>query len=129
MTSILNTLTSKSTSADRKLHFIHGARTSRARAFKDHIAQLKKSHANLQATFFTSHPTENEQHGVDFDHVGRVDLSKLDASKDLFVDAPTTEYYICGPDKFMTDVQAALKEKGVAADRIKMELFGTGGIN
>jgi nitric oxide dioxygenase len=129
MTSILNTLTSKSASAERKLHFIHGARTSGARAFKDHIAQLKKSHANLQATFFTSHPAESEQQGVDFDHVGRVDLSKLDASKDLFVDAPTTEYYICGPEKFMTDVQAALKEKGVSADRIKMELFGTGGIN
>ncbi|OOQ83607.1 Flavohemoprotein [Penicillium brasilianum] len=129
MTSILNTLTSKPASAERKLHFIHGARTSGARAFKDHIANLKKSHANLQATFFTSNPTEAETLGVDFDYVGRVDLSKLDASKDLFTDIPTTEYYICGPDKFMTDMQTTLKEKGVSADRIKMELFGTGGIN
>ncbi|KAF3402091.1 Flavohemoprotein [Penicillium rolfsii] len=129
MTSILNTLTSKSAPPERKLHFIHGARTSGARAFKEHVAKLKKSHANLQTTFFTSHPTEAEKQGVDFDHVGRVDLSKLDAKKDLFVDVPTTEYYICGPDKFMTDVQAALKQNGVGDDRIKMELFGTGGIN
>jgi nitric oxide dioxygenase len=129
MTSILNTLTSNPDSSARKLHFIHGARTSAARAFKDHIAGLKKSHANLQATFFTSDPAESENQGVDFDHVGRVDLGKLDAVKDLFVDVPTTEYYICGPDKFMTDMQAALTEKGVSADRIKMELFGTGGVH
>lgn len=129
MTSILNTLTSKTASSERKLHFIHGARTSGARAFKDHIAGLKKSHTHLQATFFTSHPAESEKQGVDFDHIGRVDLSKLDAGKDLFVDVPTTEYYICGPDKFMSDMQAALKEKGVGADRIKMELFGTGGVH
>lgn len=129
MTSILNTLISNPDSSARKLHFIHGARTSAARAFKDHIASLKKSHANLQATFFTSDPAESEKQGVDFGHVGRVDLGKLDAIKDLFVDAPTTEYYICGPDKFMTDMQAALTEKGVSADRIKMELFGTGGVH
>ncbi|KAJ5433467.1 Flavohemoprotein [Penicillium daleae] len=129
MTSILNTLTSKSACTERKLHFIHGARNSRARAFKDHLTELKKTHTNLQATFFTSNPSEAEKEGVNFDHVGRVDLSKLDASNDLLVDIPTTEYYICGPDKFMTDMQATLKENGVSADRIKMELFGTGGIN
>lgn len=129
MTSILNTLISSPDSSARKVHFIHGARTSAARAFKDHIAGVKKSRANLQTTFFTSDPAESEKAGVDFDHVGRVDLSKLDASKDLFVDVPTAEYYICGPDKFMIDMQATLQEKGVAADRIKTELFGTGGVH
>lgn len=129
MTSILNTLISSPDSSARKVHFIHGARTSAARAFKDHIAGVKKSRANLQTTFFTSDPAESEKAGVDFDHVGRVDLSKLDASKDLFVDVPTAEYYICGPDKFMIDMQVTLQEKGVAADRIKMELFGTGGVH
>lgn len=128
MTSILNTLISNPDSSTRKLHFIHGARTSAARAFKDHVVGLKKNHANLQVTFFTSDPAESEKQGVDFDHIGRVDLSKLDASKDLFVDVPTAEYYICGPDKFMIDMQATLQEKGVADDRIKMERFLTGSV-
>ncbi|KAF7715470.1 Uncharacterized protein PECH_007106 [Penicillium ucsense] len=128
MTSILNTLTSKPASAARKLHFIHGARTSAARAFRDHLDQLKQSHPHLQVTLFTGRPAENEKQGVDFEFGGRVDLSKLDAKQSLFTDAPNTEYYICGPDSFMTDMQAALKEMGVGADRIKMELFGTGGV-
>lgn len=126
LTSILNTLTSQS--SGRKLHFIHGARTSGVRAFKEYVSALTKGYPDLKATFFTSHPAEDEKEGVDYQYAGRVDLSKLDA-KDLFLDNPQAEYYICGPEKFMTDMQASLQEKGVATERIKMELFGTGGIS
>ncbi|KAJ5691901.1 hypothetical protein N7462_001324 [Penicillium macrosclerotiorum] len=129
LTSMLNTLTTKSAPSERKLHFIHGARSSAARAFKEHITSIQKEHSNLRSTFFNSHPSENEKQGLDYDHVGRVDLNKLDGVKDLFLDDSRTEYYICGPDKFMNDVQANLMEKKVPADRIKMELFGTGGVN
>lgn len=125
LTSILNTLTSISTT--RKVHFIHGARTSSARAFKDHISTLSSQYPNLQKTFFTSQPSSSEKEGTDYTFDGRVDLKKLD-SKDLFLDNPATEYYICGPDKFMTDMESSLKAQGVPADRIKMELFGTGSV-
>ncbi|KAJ5701151.1 hypothetical protein N7488_008699 [Penicillium malachiteum] len=125
LTSILNELTSKS--ADRKLHFVHGSRTSSVRAFKEHFADLETKNPNLQTTFFTSHPSEEDKEGVDYTFAGRVDLDKL-ASKDLFLDVPEATYYICGPDKFMTDMEASLKSKGVKAAHIKMELFGTGGI-
>ncbi|KAJ5110441.1 hypothetical protein N7532_000976 [Penicillium argentinense] len=127
LTSILNTLTTKSP-AERKLHFIHGARTSKARAFQGHVAGLAKEYPNLRATFFTSQPSGEDKQGVDYDHVGRVDLSKLDSTNDLFLDDFQTEYYICGPDKFMTDTKSSLEGLGVKADRIKMELFGTGGV-
>jgi nitric oxide dioxygenase len=126
LTSILNTLTSQSSSS-RKLHFIHGARSSSARAFKDHISALPKEFPSLRTTFFTSHPQAADKEGVDYDHVGRVDLGKL-ADQGLFLDDVKTEYYICGPDKFMTDIESSLKAKGVSADRIKMETFGTGGV-
>ena len=125
LTSILNTLTSASTT--RKMHFIHGARTSSARAFKDHVSTLSSQYPNLQKTFFTSQPSSSEKEGKDYTFDGRVDLKKLD-SKDLFLDNPGTEYYICGPEKFMTDIESSLKAKGVPADRIKMELFGTGSV-
>ena len=128
MTSILNTLMSKPASAERKLHFIHGARSSAVRAFRDQLTALKQKHPEFQVTLFTSHPDETEKEGVDYDYRGRVDLNKLDAEKALFTDIPSTEYYVCGPDSFMTGVQAALIEKGVSSDRIKMELFGTGGV-
>lgn len=128
LTSILNTLTSKSASPERKLHFIHGARTSNVRAFKEHVSTLLKEFPNLQATFFTSSPSEEDKEGVDYHFLGRVDLNKLSPSKGLFLDNPATEYYICGPEKFMTDMESALKARGIKASRIKMELFGTGGV-
>ncbi|KAJ5330095.1 hypothetical protein N7452_010485 [Penicillium brevicompactum] len=126
LTSMVNTLTSQAPQS-RKLHFIHGARTSAGRAFKDHISRLSELSSPIQATFFTSHPVEGDKEGVDYHHVGRVDLTKLD-DKDLYLEDAETEYYICGPEKFMTDVESSLKARGVAADRIKMELFGTGGV-
>ncbi|KAJ5513867.1 Globin [Penicillium fimorum] len=126
LTSMLNTLVSKSLES-RKLHFIHGARSEGLRAFKKHISELSKQHPSIQTTFFTSHPSEGEKEGVDYDHAGRVDLSKL-KDQDLFLDDAKTDYYICGPGMFMTDIESALKAKGVGADRIKMELFGTGGV-
>lgn len=128
LTAILNTLTSQSpVAAERNIHFVHGARSSTVRAFKEHVQSLERKLPNLHATFFTSQPTPEDKLGVDYHHVGRVDLSKLDP-KDLFLDNPKTEYYACGPEAFMTDMAAALTSRGVGPERIKMELFGTGGV-
>ncbi|KAJ5467988.1 Globin [Penicillium sp. IBT 31633x] len=126
LTSILNTLTSQQPST-RQLHFIHGARSSNVRAFKEHVSGLSKQNPSIQATFFTSYPSEADKQGVDYDHAGRVDLAKLQ-DQQLFLDNAKAEYYICGPEKFMIDIESSLKAKGVGADRIKMELFGTGGV-
>lgn len=127
LTSMLNTLTSDVVDS-RKIHFIHGARTTAVRAFKDQIKSKTQQHPNLQATFFTSSPSADEKQGVDYDYEGRIDLSKLDANKDLFLDAPDTQYYVCGPTAFMNDTASSLKAQGVAADRMHMEAFGTGGV-
>lgn len=127
LTSMLNTLTTD-VADSRRIHFIHGARTTSVRAFKDQIKAQTEKHPNLQATFFISSPSADEKQGVDYDYEGRVDLSKLDANKDLFLDAPDAQYYICGPASFMNDVASGLKAKGVAADRVHMEAFGTGGV-
>ncbi|OQD68504.1 hypothetical protein PENDEC_c034G06664 [Penicillium decumbens] len=126
MTSILNTLTSASTT--RKLHFIHGARASSARAFKEHFSTLSTKYPILQQTFFASHPSSTEKQDEDYTFVGRVDLNRLDSNKDLYLDNEATEYFICGPEKFMVDMESGLKARGVAGDRIKIELFGTGGV-
>ena len=127
LTSILNTLTSSPVTANRNIHFVHGARSSSVRAFKDHVQGLEQKLPNLKATFFTSHPSAEDKPGVDYHHAGRIDLGKLDAQS-LYLDNPKTEYYVCGPEVFMTDMTKALTERGVGADRIKMELFGTGGV-
>lgn len=128
LTSIFNTMVTKSSSTDRQIHFIHGARTSNARAFKEHISSVAKDHADIQATFFTGQPSDDDKEGEDYHHIGRVDLSKLDANKGLFLDNPQTEYYVCGPEEFMNGTKSSLQSLGVKPEHIKMELFGTGGL-
>ncbi|KKK13317.1 hypothetical protein P175DRAFT_0510231 [Aspergillus ochraceoroseus IBT 24754] len=128
LTSMLNSLTTADALPSRPIHFVHGARTSAARAFKAHVQSLSTTLPTLHTTFFTSHPTDQDKQGVDYDYQGRVDISKLDDTQGLFLHNHATEYYICGPTAFMLDTQKALLAKGVDGSRIKMELFGTGGV-
>lgn len=123
--SMLNT----TISSTRPIHFIHGSRSSSARAFHAHLQAQAAASAHLKVTLFTSQPAASDKQGADYHFAGRVDLDKLDNKEDLFLSDPRTEYYICGPETFMTDVAAALAKRQVGAERIKMELFGTGSIN
>ncbi|RAH71140.1 flavohemoprotein [Aspergillus aculeatinus CBS 121060] len=129
LTSILNTiLDGPEAQTQRKITYAHGARTSAARAFRPQIKELAAKVPNLHAIFFTSHPGAEEKQGEDYDVAGRLDVNQLDKQKDLYLEDATTKYYICGPTAFMLDVKQKLTAAGVADDRIKMELFGTGGI-
>lgn len=127
LTSMLNTLTSGPSAESRKIHFIHGARTTTARAFKDQIKSRTQQLPNLKASFFTSSPSADEKQGVEFDYQGRIDLAQLDA-KDLFLEDAQTQYYVCGPSAFMSDMAESLKARGVTSECVHMELFGTGGV-
>ncbi|KAL4902687.1 hypothetical protein BDW74DRAFT_56657 [Aspergillus multicolor] len=122
MTSMVNTLRTAESST-RPVHFIHGAHSSTARAFQAHLASLP----NLKTTYFLTSPSEADKAGVDYQHAGRVDLSKIQDS-DLFLDDKATEYYICGPTSFMLDSKKAIVARGVDEARVHMELFGTGGV-
>jgi nitric oxide dioxygenase len=126
MMSILNTIVASS--IDRKVHFIHGSRTTKARAFQDHVQALAKQHRNIQVTLFTVQPSNEDTKGVTYHHAGRVNLEKLDPDADLYLDNKYTEYYVCGPEGFMSATSEALKARSVTSDRIKLELFGTGGV-
>ncbi|GFG24977.1 hypothetical protein IFM61606_04903 [Aspergillus udagawae] len=71
--SILNTITN-SPSNQRRVHFIHGSRSSQARAFKYHVQALEEKLPTMQVTLFTSTPSDQDQPGVDYHRRGRVDL-------------------------------------------------------
>ncbi|KAH5077362.1 nitric oxide dioxygenase [Parastagonospora nodorum] len=125
LTSILNGLAAEQGS--RPVSWIHGARDLNARAFKKDVDTLVAANRNIRAVYFSSNPKEGEVEGQDYHIKGRVDMDKV--GKDaLFADNDQTQYFICGPTQFMLDVQAKLKSYGVPAERIKMELFGTGGV-
>jgi nitric oxide dioxygenase len=125
LNSILNTILEHS--ASRPVTWIQGARDSKTRAFKKEIDELAAKKSNLHTVYFSSSPKEGEVQGQDYDNKGRVDLDIIDKEK-LFADNDRTLYYTCGPERFMLDVEAKLKTFGVPAERVHMELFGTGGV-
>lgn len=124
--SILNTLIAKK--SPRLISWIQGARDSSTRAFKKEIDTLAANNSNIYATYFSSNPREGEVEGKDFTIKGRVDLDKVDKQV-LFVDNPKTQYFVCGPTQFMVDIEVKLNQYGVDTERVKIELFGTGGIH
>lgn len=124
LNSILNTTLERSS---RPVTWIQGARDSKTRAFKKEIDGLAAKKENLHTVYFSSSPQEGEVQGQDYDIKSRVDLDQIDRNV-LFADNDKTLYFTCGPEKFMLDVEAKLKSYGVPAERIYMELFGTGGV-
>ncbi|KAL3421117.1 flavohemoglobin [Phlyctema vagabunda] len=124
MVSILNTLVHhKST---RKISWIHTARSSALHAFRHHVHQISKSHANIHSVVFKSNVVDGDVNGEDYHFDVRMDLKKVHPATDLFLDDKSTTYYVCGPGVFMSEVAASLEGMGVSPDKIKMEVFGTG---
>jgi len=126
LTSILNSLVARHST--RPISWVHAARTSDVRAFGSHVKEIQRARKNIHAVFFDATPKEGHKQGKHYDFAGRLDLSKLDGEKDLFVHDKMAHYYICGPRGFMTDTEKALQARGVDGSRIHMELFGTGGV-
>lgn len=124
--SILNTLVESGSA--QPIAWVHAARTQKVRAFAVHIAEVVKTHSNVQAVFFTSAPAADDVKGVHYHYAGRMDLAKLDHKKTLFVGNRRTQYFVCGPTEFMHDMGKALKAQGVDDARVHLELFGTGGV-
>ncbi|KAH7036826.1 globin-like protein [Macrophomina phaseolina] len=123
---ILNSLTAKQST--RPLRWIHAARTTQARAFADHVGNLAREHANLERKLFVSKPADSDVQDRDYDVAGRLDLTLLDNEKDLLVGDKKAQYFVCGPEAFMVDMQKGLKALGVDEERVHLELFGTGGV-
>lgn len=122
--SILNTMTAKN--SKRKISWVHATRSSSVQAFGNHIQNLANEHANVRTHVFNKEPSEEAREGVDYHFKGRMSLQKLHAEHDLFINDARAVYYICGPEKFMTDMQSVLQSWGVDGERIKLEVFGTG---
>jgi nitric oxide dioxygenase len=127
MVSILNTLLDRG--SKQRISFIHGARNTSVRAFREHIQEAAKQHKNVTATFFISNlEPHSDVEGVHYHHAGRVRLDVLDRSRDLQLENANTKYFVCGPESFMNAMEKQLLDLGVAPERINMEVFGTGDV-
>ncbi|KAI0444010.1 flavohemo protein [Xylaria telfairii] len=122
MISILNSAVAAGSS--RNISLIHGARSSEVGAFADTLKRASEK-PHVQTTVFLSTLKDNEVRGVDYDFEGHVNLEDVGPER-LFTNDPTTNYYVCGPLPFMTDIQQYLVGQGVDQDRVHLEIFGVG---
>jgi hypothetical protein len=108
---------------DRPIWWIHGARDRRHHALAGEVAELAANNANVRTRVAYSRPGSGDELGVHYDAQGRVTAALISD----FVDAADAHYYMCGPTRFMADVQDGLETRGIAPERIHTESFGATG--
>ncbi len=106
----------------RPIHFIHGARNGRVRAFGKRIQELTTEHPAFSVHICFSDPSPEDRIGVTHHSKGRIDMSLVTA----ILPPSDYEYYLCGPSEFMNSLYSGLTGTGVRPDRIHYESFGPG---
>ena len=122
MVAMLNHLVSLN--MPQPVQFIHACRDGKVHAMKQHLKDLKVEHSQLSTMVAYEFPQDTEVQGEDYDVAGRLDLSTLSEAQ-LPKDA---DYYLCGPVPFMQEQHKVLVARGITAEQIHTEAFGTGGV-
>ena len=122
MISMLNHLASLD--MPESVYFYHACRNGKVHAMKSHVQELNAKFPQLTNLVAYEFPETHDQLGQDYDIAGRLDLSAL-SDDQLPKDA---DYYLCGPMPFMAEQQKALVARGIPAENIHSEAFGTGGV-
>jgi ferredoxin len=100
--------------------WLHGARDGAEHPFRAEVAGLMASLPDGHRLVCYSRPGPGDQPGGDFDVAGRLTGAVMD-DHDVPVEA---DFYMCGPDRFMHDMAAALAARGTAPNRVRSEIFG-----
>ena len=104
-----------------KMVFLHGARNGSEYAFGEHLRALSAVVPSLESHIAFSEPAASDELSKDYDSAGYIDTAvfKKYLPEDLDADV-----YMCGPPGFMDANYAALRDLGVAKERIDYEHFG-----
>ncbi|KAB5584832.1 globin-like protein [Coniochaeta sp. 2T2.1] len=120
--SILNTVAD--TQPLRDVSWIYGSR--KGIPFEHHVELLKHRVPGLRSNIFRTDLAAATLAGVERrEYDFRVDLAQVDRGE-LFLGHGGTEYFICGPEQFMMEVNDYLLAEGVQPVRIKVQLLSTG---
>lgn len=106
----------------RQVLWLHAARDVQHHPFGDEARRLLRGLAHGRSYVCYSHPDARDKMGRHFDAVGHISQSVL-AQVGLPRDA---DVYLCGPERFMTDMKETLATLGFALDRIHVEIFNGG---
>ncbi|KAI2464399.1 globin-like protein [Annulohypoxylon bovei var. microspora] len=117
--SILNTVVEKRIT--RPVSWIQASRHDAP--FQAHVEKIAKKHPNMRTKFFKSRLSDSDvlSYTSTFDN----DFLSLTA-EDLYLSNRMSEYYVCGPEKFMTQASNHLQRYGVQPERVQFEIFSVG---
>jgi ferredoxin-NADP reductase/MOSC domain-containing protein YiiM len=106
----------------RPVLWLHAARDRQHHPFAAEARRLLLALAHGRSYVCYSRPGSSDKIGEDFDAAGRLSRSAFDAVA-LPHDA---DVYLCGPVRFMADMQEALTTSRVPPGRIHVEIFNGG---
>lgn len=101
--------------AGRDVWFIHAARSARYHLFEGEARRI--ADANPAIKLFTAYSQPED--GDTCHHQGRLDARTIAAH----VPVADADFYICGPDPFMSSLRQGLIDLGAVAESIKTEVF------
>jgi nitric oxide dioxygenase len=117
--SMLNTIVEKD--PVRPITWLQGSHFSIP--FEEHVMNLAKQRSDIRVTFFNTGIGKKDI--VDTgDNIGY--YLEWFKAEDMYFENKSTRYFICGPEKFLTDITNYLVLNGVALSQILYELHATG---
>jgi len=106
----------------RPVVWLHAARDRQHHPFAGEVRRLTQALRNGRSYVCYSKPGSQDKAGEDFDATGRLSRSVFGE-----VGMPRdADVYLCGPTRFMADMNEALRACGVARERIHLEIFNGG---
>ncbi len=106
----------------REVWWVYGARDGGDHPFHEEVRALIQALPRGRAHIRYSQPRPEDRVGADFDAPGRVSPVAL---REMGVPREAN-FYLCGPNAFLRDLTAGLKDWGVSGTNIHTEIFGPG---
>ncbi len=104
----------------RPVWFVHGARDSQHHPLAREVRNLALKRAGISVHVAYSRPAAEDKIGKDYDSQGYVTGALLSQ----LIENADAHYFLCGPVRFMGELQADLESRGVSAQQIHTESFG-----
>ncbi|KAI0172920.1 globin-like protein [Hypoxylon sp. FL1284] len=91
--------------------------------FRPEVEEIARRHTNMKTKFFKSRLSDSDV----LSYTSSFDDDFLTVTPDdLYLSNSSSEYYICGPEKFMLQASSHLSRHGVKPERVQFELFSVG---
>jgi len=116
--SMLHALAAKR--SERQVWWIYGARNRANHPFAEESRSLIKQLPRGRGYILYSKPEAIDELGEDFDGPGHIEVALLEK-----IGVPREgDFYLCGPSLFLVNMRDGLRNWGVSADQVHMEIFG-----